>query len=457
MTCRHRSGAAALRLIAAAGFVGFAAAPALAAAEAAAGVTYAKEIAPILQRSCETCHRQGGVAPMSLTTYDEVRPWARAIRQKTATREMPPWFIEKEIGVQRFKNDPSLSDTEIAMVADWVDAGAPMGDPADLPPAREYADAAEWTIGEPDLIVSSPVVTVAAVAPDYHREIGPTPTGLTEDRYIKAVEVKETRLEGEFKRVAGTSDGDMNYFTLHHAGIRELGFDMDQPDGFYLIYELGQNATVYPKNTGVLLKADSALTYTVHMHSIGVETPVRVDVGFVFHPKGFEPQYSQSGYNAGLVGGSQVREDLIMPAGQDDIRFDSIQTMTQNGVLTTFEPHMHMSGKRMCVEAQYPNGHREVLNCAGYNHNWVKTYVYEDDVAPLLPKGTILHITGWYNNSRSNPRNVEPRNWKTGGNRSIDEMFVFLPKITLLSDEQFAEEVVRREALHAGAAANQQN
>ena len=98
--------------------------------------------------------------------------------------------------------------------------------------------------------------------------------------------------------------------------------------------------------------------------------------------------------------------------------------MSEPGILTTFEPHLHMSGDRMCVEALYPNGYREILNCSGYDHNWVRTYVYEDDHAPLLPRGTILHIMGWYNNSETNSNNIEPRNWKTGGNRSVDEMFV---------------------------------
>ena len=114
-------------------------------------VTFTKHVAPILQRSCENCHREGGVAPMALTTYEQVRPWARAIKTRTALREMPPWFIEKNIGIQKFKDDPSLSDEEIATIAGWVDGGAPRGNPADMPPPRQYADAAGWTIGTPDL------------------------------------------------------------------------------------------------------------------------------------------------------------------------------------------------------------------------------------------------------------------------------------------------------------------
>jgi len=439
------------------GLMGFVSAPA--AGQAPASVeraTFTKDIAPILQRSCENCHRAGGVAPMSLSTYEEVRPWARAIKQKTMAREMPPWFIEKNIGIQKFKDDPSLSDEEIALVGRWVDSGAPAGSPADMPPARHYADASGWTIGKPDLIVSSPTITVKAVGPDFHKEIGPSATGLTEDRYIAAVEVKETRLGGDFKQTGTRKSGDLNYFTLHHAGIRALDFDEAQAAGdFYLIYELGQNATYYPPDTGVILKAGSELTYTIHMHSIGKEMPVRVDVGFKLHPKGYRPKYLQSGYNTGVSGGG-VSEDLIIPAGKDNVRFDYTYQLRHNVKMTTFEPHLHMSGKRMCVEAQYPDGRREILNCSGYNHNWVKVYMYDDDVAPLLPKGTIMRVIAWYNNTASNPRNVEPRNWKAWGSRSIDDMCTFLPKMTVLTDEQFAEELAARKAKQQGARTQQQ-
>src|SRR5262245_35476190 len=127
-------------------------------------LTFTKHVAPILQRSCENCHRPGGGAPMSLITYGEVRPWARAIKQRTAAREMPPWFIEKNVGIQRFKDDPSLSDQEIATIAKWVDSGAHQGDPADMPSPRRWGGAADWSIGTPDLVVSSPMMTVKALA-----------------------------------------------------------------------------------------------------------------------------------------------------------------------------------------------------------------------------------------------------------------------------------------------------
>ena len=178
-----------------------AATPALGAAQTGPQrpVTFAKDVAPILQRTCQNCHRPGlgGGAPMSLVTYEDVRPWARAIKMKTMQREMPPWFIEKNVGVQQFKEDISLSDEEIDTIARWVDGGAPLGNPADLPPARKFAATQEWTIGTPDLVVTSPEMEVKAIAADWHGFLTPTPVGLTKTRFIKAVEVREVRVREE--------------------------------------------------------------------------------------------------------------------------------------------------------------------------------------------------------------------------------------------------------------------
>jgi hypothetical protein len=408
---------------------------------------------------------------MSLITYEEVRPWARAIKLKTALREMPPWFIEKNVGIQKFKDDPSLSDEEIATIARWVDSGAPRGNPADMPPPRIFADAAGWSIGTPDLVVSSPVSIVKAVAADQNIQLEPTATGVTDDRYLKAVEVREVRLqEKTIERVAGKSAGDLNYFVLHHAVInaeRQAGAaDSDGEQragrrvadsartrgervtgGFSMTHEVGQNATVFPDDVGVILPARSVISWDVHLHSIGKEVPVRVDVAFKFQPKGYKPKYTEPVRAVSMTLASQ--SDLDIPAGADNVMVDGFFVMPRPAKMLTFEPHLHSSGKRMCAEAIYPNGYREILNCAGYNHNWVKIYNYADDAAPLLPAGTIIHMIAWYNNTRANPRVVDPRNWKGFGSRSIDDMSLMLPRILYLTDEEFRQEVAARNAAPA--------
>ena len=450
---------------------GLVAAPAPAAAQAASPrpATFSKDVAPILQRSCENCHRAGGGAPMSLVTYPEVRPWARAIKARTATREMPPWFIDKNIGIQRFKDDPSLSGAEIATLAAWADAGAPQGDPADLPPPRAWPAAGQWSFGEPDLVVSSPLVTVEAVAPDWFGMINPpVPTGLTEDRWIKAVEIREVLVDEDGLDLApaseapgGQSDAaraDLNLFVVHHAVIMAAVNDGEQdrhpnrapdpdagvgtPDGLFgIIHELGQNATVFPDYVGVKLPAESVLTYSnMHLHSIGTKVQARVDTAFKLHPEGYEPKYLQT--TATQAGGYEMELDI--PAGESDILRDGFYRLARPAIMMTFEPHLHSSGTRMCLEALYPNNARHMLNCADYNHNWVKVYVYEDEAAPLLPAGTVLHMLAWYDNSPGNSRVSDPRNWKGWGNRSIDDMFFHLPRMVYLTDEQFGAEVAAR-------------
>ena len=157
-------------------------------------VTFTKDVAPILQRSCQTCHRPNNIAPMSLLTYEDARPWARSIRSRVAEREMPPWYIDRNVGVKKFDPDPSLSDAEIATIVKWVDAGAPRGNQADMPPPRQFDDNDRWHIGTPDIVASLPKdIIVKAAAPDQWIDVDMTNVDIPEDRFIKAVEVKPSK------------------------------------------------------------------------------------------------------------------------------------------------------------------------------------------------------------------------------------------------------------------------
>ena len=431
-------------------------APAANAAERDDEVTFSKHVAPILQRSCENCHRAGGGAPMALVSYEEVRPWARSIRNRTEAREMPPWFIDKNIGIQRYKNDPSLSDAEIATIAAWVDAGAPRGNPADLPAPIEWP-ADGWTYGTPDLIVPSPEGTVEADAADWFGEWGHTPSGLTEDRYVKAIEVKEIRLHEEETEVDDDGRAALGLFVVHHAvltaeppedpgGPADCGaqtFCGERDNEFTLVHELGQNPTVYPDEVGVLLPAGSVITFnSMHLHSIGREVRARLDVGFTLHPPEYEPKYKLG--STSLRRATHYDYEFDGPSNDDHVMRDGFHRLEQPTKMLTFEPHLHSSGKRMCFEALYPNNAREMLSCADYDHNWAKVYVFEDDVAPLLPAGTVIRVMSWYNNSDTNRNVVDPRNWKGWGNRSIDDMMSGITRMVPMTQEQFDEEVAAR-------------
>ena len=416
--------------------------PALAAAgQAAPGeVTFTRDVAPILQRSCQSCHRPGSVAPMSLVTYEEVRPWARSIKQRTGLRNrmgvMPPWFIEKDVGIQAFKDDISLSEEEIQAIGAWVDAGAPRGNPADMPPPRVFAGAGEWDIGQPDLIVDSPPVTMAAEAPDWWGALAPTPTGLEEDRYVAAVQVKE---------ISDVQGGVGGKFIFHHAIHAMLDAEGRPAQTIGGPHEVGRNGEVFDALAGRLMKAGSQLVWpSIHMHANGEETTAHLRTGYKFHPRGYEPQRRLGD----LTFGNGEIDLRAMEAGQE-VHFYT--TLREHTKLTTFEPHMHAAGVRMCIEAIW-GGRTEVLNCAGYDHNWVKVYRYEDDAAPLLPKGTLLHFTAYFDNTPTNKNVVDPRNWGGLGHRSIDNMAIIIAPTLSLTDEQFAEEMaMRRERLDLAA------
>ena len=455
---RRRFPAQALVLVGLAALLSAAAPPPAVAAQPATQqeVTFNRDVAPLMQRSCESCHRPNSIAPMSLQTYEEIRPWARNIKDKITRPDndpdrMPPWFIEKNIGIQNFKEDISLSPDEVATIAAWVDGGAPRGNPADLPPPIEWPDGKDWSFGEPDLVVSSPEHVLEAVAADWYGLLDSSPTGLVEDRWVQAVEVREVLLDAA---TVERKAGDLNLFVVHHAVIsaRERSREIQTQartstnrgpnDLFSVVHEVGQNATFYPEVLGVRLPAGSALNWDLHLHSIGVEVPFRIDVAFKFHPRGWEPKYSGGG---GVL--SYLTFDIDIPPEEPNAMMEGMQLVTRPGIMMTFEPHLHSSGKRMCIEAMYPSGLSEMLNCAGYNHNWVKVYVYDEDHAPLLPANTLLRVTAWYDNTLNNPRVVDPRNWKGYGNRSTDDMFLNLSRFVPITEEQYEEELERRQEL----------
>ena len=409
-------------------------------------VTFTKDIAPILQRSCQKCHQPNSLAPMSLIDYDEVRPWARAMKYRTGLRDtpgvMPPWFIEKDIGIQRFKNDPSLSDEEVAKIAVWADNGAPKGNPADMPAPVAFIDVDEWEIGEPDLIVQGPTVEVKAEAPDWWGAVADTPTGLPEDRYVSAIEFKEVTES----RVGPGRDTVGGRFVFHHAVVRIVGPDFDEEDELaragltsWPVHEVGRNADVFDPEAGKPMVADSKIMFSsMHLHANGADTKAHLKVGFKFHPKGYEPTVEQK-----LIAfGNGV--DLDVEALHPNQTMDAYFTLPDHAKITVFEPHMHAPGVRMCLEAIYGTT-IETLNCSGYDHSWVRAYTYADDVMPLLPKGTILHITGWFNNSASNPNVPDPRNWSGGGHRSVDQMFINIMQGSYLTDDEFKEALVERQ------------
>jgi hypothetical protein len=411
-------------------------------------VTFTRDIAPILQRSCQNCHRPGQVAPMSLLTYEDARPWARAMKNRTSLRDkagaMPPWYIEKNIGIQHYKHDPSLSDEEVAKIARWADSGAPRGNPADMPPPRVWPDGNSWTIGEPDLVVESPEITVKANEPDWWGEFAPTKIPLDEDRYVAAVEIREVN---SIRSQAGGRQTVGQRYVWHHLiwATAVLGPDADPFEESigedavgWPVHEVGRNADVFDPDAGRLLKANSSIIYqSAHIHSGGEDVKSKLLFGFKLHPKGYKPKYRSTLRSLGNGVDIDIRP---MESNQQLHAYLVLQQPTK---IVTFEPHLHAPGQRMCLEAIW--GHNiQTLTCAGYDHNWVRQYEYEDDWAPLLPRGAILHIIGYMDNTPNNKNIPDPRNWQGSGNRSIANMFIDLGQSVALTDEQFQQEMEQR-------------
>ena len=381
-------------------------------------VTFAKDVASILQEKCEACHRTGQMAPMSLTTYAEVRPWARAIRTKVVAGDMPPWHMSKTTGIQKFVNDISLTTEQIDTIVRWVDAGAPLGNPDDLPPTREWPSGERWRVGsllgrDPDLIVTSTPWTQPAEGQDQWWQ-PVVDSGMTEDRWIKAVEVRPT-IEG--RRI------------VHHGNSALAEF------------AVGKAGEIYPDDTGRLLKAGEKVRFDIHYHSVGEEITDYLSIGVWFYPKDVVPKYVVKHSPMGVF---QAMDTFDLPPHTVTKHHAFIPLETATRILS-YQPHMHVRGKSMSLEAIYPTGRVEMLSYVeNFNFNWHVNYVYADDVAPLLPAGTMIKLTAWHDNTAGNRANPDPTQWVGWGQRSYDDMYHAHVRYIELTEEDYKQMVQDR-------------
>lgn len=396
--------------------------------------TFTKDVAPIFQKSCQACHRPGSIAPMSLLTYEEARPWARAIKTQVSKRAMPPWFIDKNVGIQHFKDDASLSDKEIETISRWVDAGAPRGNAADMPPPRTFNDKLyEWTLAdqigrEPDLVVPIPEpFVVKGGTPNWWIDMV-SDMGLAEDRWVKAYETKPS-LEG--------------FPVVHHATTSMLKPD-GQEEGLSE-YALGKTGDIHPDGTGRLVKAGTKIRWNMHYSAkpSGEDTTDRTSIAFWFYPKGYTPKRPLVRKSVGSV------TDLDFPPGDSNVRTDGYTILDENVRLTVLQPHLHNLGKRQCLEAIYKDGRVQTLNCINWDFGWHIAYNYADEVQPLLPKGTVLHVISWHDNSKANKWATDTRNWVGWGNRSTDDMSFAHISWFALTDEEYQQQLQERLSVRA--------
>jgi hypothetical protein len=411
--------------------------------------TFAKDIAKIFQEKCEECHRKGTAAPMSLVTYQEVRPWAKAIRERVVTRNMPPWHIDKTVGIQSFQNDRSLNDDQINTIVRWVDAGAPLGDSKDLPPAKQWPDEQGWILakqyGPPDLILKSDDYTMPAQAQDvWWRPVTDVP--LTEARWVRAVEMRPGTLAGRkimhhvlaglIQEEPGTkparatsadsNTGDSNGDTTN-AGPAGPGLLME--------WAIGKNYDTYRPNTGKLLLPGSRISWELHLHAVGEQIRDHAELAVYFYPKGETPKYRTRLTLFGATASTSARLDI--PPNSIAVT-QGYQVLRQPARLENFQPHMHLRGKAMAIEAILPNGTTQLLSYVNnFNFNWMNNYIYAEDAAPVLPKGTIIHVTAWHDNTPGNKNNPDPDQWVGWGDRTVDEMAHAWVNVTYISEEDY--------------------
>ena len=417
--------------------------------------TFSKDIAPIFQAKCQSCHQPDSIAPMSLITYQQSRPWARSIKDRVARRQMPPWHIDPSVGVQEFKNDMSLSDAQIETIVKWVDGGAPQGDPKDMPPAKPLVTNNEWQgvndgFGPPDLVIKSSEYTMPAVSQDiWYRPMSDIP--LTEPRWVKMVEIRPTNLKS--RKILHHS---IAYLVLNedpdavNTGTATYGLsgpasreDLLNRRPQLMEWAIGKGYDKFAEGTGKLVVPGEKISWDQHMHAVGEEITGGSEIGLWFYPKGQEP--AKRSY---LIGFTGLREREFLDIPPNSVAYtEGFTVLKENTMITNFQPHFHLRGKAMKVEAIKPDGGREIVSYVGnFNFNWMTNYIYKDDAAPIFPKGTIIQVSAWYDNTAANKDNPDPEQWVGYGDRTVDEMAHAWMNVVYYTDDEYKAIVAERKA-----------
>jgi hypothetical protein len=440
------------------------AAPSLAADSPARQVTFSKDVSPILQAKCQECHQPNSIAPMSLITFQEVRPWARSIKERVASRQMPPWHIDPSVGVQKFKNDMSLTDEQVNTIVTWVDSGAPQGDPRDLPPPRPLVTDNEWKgvrdgFGPPDLVVKSPEYTMPAEHQDvWFRPMSDIP--LTEPRWVKMVEIRPTNLKS--RKIVHHSiaylvlNNDPDAVNTGTASGPERqgsgGEDAVNRRPQLMEWAIGKGYDLYRPDTGKLLVPGEKISWDQHIHAAGEEITGGSEIGLWFYKKGEEPK--KRSY---LIAFTGIDRSKMLDIPPNSVAMsEGFTVLKENTLIENFQPHFHLRGKSMQVEAILPDGSRQIISYVGnFNFNWMTNYIYDDDASPLLPKGSVIHVTAWYDNTRANKNNPDPDQWVGWGDRTVDEMAHAWMNVVYFNDDEYNALVAERKVKTAKTTDNE--
>ena len=413
-------------------------------------LTFTKDVLPILQKNCQSCHRPGQIAPMSLLNYEETRPWARSIKAKVVARQMPPWFADPQHG--KFANDRSLAQSDIDTIVKWVDGGAPQGDPKDAPQAIEWP-ADGWTI-KPDIVVKGPEFRVPAQPPQSVIEWTTyiIPSGFTKDTWITSLEIKPSdfTVTHHICFTFQPHRPDVKYYVPvwqesarddDGVAVREAGQQIRPGPppgggpsgraavgGGFSCYVPGRPADDFrPFGAGKLIPANSDISFQVHYTPSGKEVVDRPLIGFTVAQTPPEKQW----ISYGIVGGGPT---FAIPPNEPNYASPPFDLeFTADVQLVEMMPHMHLRGKDMTYRLTYPDGRDEIiLNVPKYDFNW--QIVYQPLKPIVVPKGTKLHVDAHYNNSSTNPFNPDPNRTVYQGRMTWEEMMA--PFFGIIVDNQ---------------------
>jgi hypothetical protein len=406
-------------------------------------VTFTGDVAPIMQDNCVRCHQESSIAPMSLRTYEEASPYASLIKYMVTRRLMPPYHYDHDVGIQELQSDWRLSDREIETIAAWVDAGAPEGNPEEMPAQRQFESYDHWNMQEvlgrePDLVIESKPFDVPAEGGDlWWRPVVDIP--LDRDRKVRAIETRPTYPDG--------------VQTVHHGNVKLVTQDEETGEwiagGNYSEYAMGKVGELFPPDAYRILPHDGLIQFDIHYYPGGsaqgrgekiVAKDNVVRTAFWFYDDDELPEFEQKLTNFGLEG------DIILEPGGTAMTQGFHVVLDHPLRIDQFQAHGHVHLHAMKALAIYPDGKQETLSMTtNFSAKWHHSYIYEADAAPLLPTGTVLVLTGWYDNTENNPLATDPSVWVTRGSRTTDEMSHAWIGVTHLTEEGYQRIKAERE------------
>ena len=378
-----------------------------------------KDILPILQDHCQACHREGEIAPMPFITYEQTRPWAAAIKEAVQSKQMPPWFADPRCG--KFSNDPSLTPRQIAVIAAWVDAGAPAGSPTNAPPPRHWAEG--WNIPEPDKVVQMPQPVSLPATGDLEYTYEIVPTGFTENKWVQMSEIRPTSREHVHHAVVYIRPPSSKWLRKAPVGVpftpssfsdaEERAEAHATTSDMLLVYAPGSDPDRWPDGMAKFVPAGSDLVFQMHYTTNGHATSDQTSIGLVFAKQSPKQR---------VLTLQLTNHTFVIPPRTDDYRVDVVGTLPNDATLLSFFPHMHLRGKRFEYDIVDANGTVETLLRVNYDFHWQMSYRL---ARPLFLKaGTRLQAFAWYDNSEENMHNPDPNKAVTWGGQTYDEMMV---------------------------------